>query len=189
MSSSTSRDAEFDARFARIEGLLAELSHSSDPHLERTARELLGTVLELHQRGLERMLEIAAKDEHVQGVLSQDDRVSAMLLLHGLHPIALRERVARTVEVLSERFRSKVERVSVEAGGAAEIVVRVIPTASACASTRAGLKKDWEEALLAAVPDAEALSVEIAEPAPALVTLRLQRESPPPVARTSGGPR
>ena len=54
--------------------------------------------------------------------------------------------------------------------------MRVVPAASACGSTRAALKKDFEEALLAAAPDAESLSVEFAEPAPALSPCGCRRE-------------
>jgi hypothetical protein len=177
---------EFEQRFARIEGLLAQLSASSDPLVERATREILATVLELHQRGLARVLELSATDAQVREALSRDPRVSAMLLLHGLHPLALDTRVSRTVAGLRERFHDKLEDITVDARGGA-ITVRVVPAASACSGTRSALRKDVEEALLAAAPDAESVLVEFAEPAPALVTLRLRRETIS--ERAPGGPR
>lgn len=170
-------DAEFEQRFARIEGLLAQLSHGTDPVLEQITREVLSTVLELHRRGLERALEIAAREDSVREALARDPRVSAMLMLHGLHPVTLNERVSRTVDTLRDRFRSKLESVTVETRGLAAVLVRLVPASSACGSTRSALKKDWEEALLAAVPDAESVVVELSEPAPALVTLRLRKDA------------
>ncbi len=187
MSAASSTDAEFDARFARVEGLLDELSRQPDARLGQLTRDVLATVLELHQRGLERVLTIAAGDSQVQSELASDARVSAMLLLHGLHPVGLEQRVARAVETLSARFRSKVERASVESRAPAQIVVRLIPASHACSSTRANLKKEWEAALLAAAPDAETISLELAAPAPALVTLRLRKTAPPVLP--SGAPR
>jgi hypothetical protein len=171
-----SADAAFEQRFARVEGLLAELSRATDPMLERATREVLSTVLELHRRGLERVLEIAAREDSVREALARDGRVSAMLLLHGLHPVSLGERVSRIVNTLGERFRSKLQNIEFEVRGAA-VTVRVVPAASACGSTRQALQKDVTEALLTVTPDAESVVVKLEEPAPALITLRLQRDS------------
>jgi hypothetical protein len=167
-------DAAFEQRFARVEGLLAELAHSSDPLLERATREVLSTVLELHRRGLERVLEALARDTAMRDALSADTRVSAMLLLHGLHPIPVTERISRTLGTLRDRYRGKLESIDLEPAQGSQIVVRVVPTASACQSTRSALKKDVEEALFSAAPDAEALLVELVEAAPALITLRVR---------------
>ena len=171
-----SADAAFEQRFARVEELLAQLSRATDPMLERATREVLSTVLELHRRGLERVLEIAAREEPVREALARDGRVSAMLLLHGLHPVSLGDRVARVIDTLGERFRSKLQNIDFEVTGAA-VTVRVVPAASACGSTRQALQKDVTEALLSAAPDAESVVVKLEEPAPALITLRLQRDS------------
>lgn len=171
-----SADASFEQRFARVEELLAELSRATDPMVVRATREVLSTVLELHQRGLARVLEIAAREESVREALAHDGNVSAMLLLHGLHPVSLGDRVSRMIDTLGERFRSKVTNIEFEVRGAA-VTVRVVPTAGACGSTRQALQKDVTEALLTAVPDAESVVVLLEEPAPALVTLRLRREA------------
>ena len=177
---------DFEPRFARIEGLLAELSTSGSPLVERVTREVLATVLELHQRGLSRLLELSVSDERLRETLARDPRVSAMLLLHGLHPLDLGTRVSRTIDRLRQRFQNTIEDVTIDTRGGA-IAVRVVPTGSACSSTRAALKRDFEEALLGAAPDAEVVMVELAERAPALITLRLRRE--PARERASGNPR
>jgi len=186
---SAAPDAEFEQRFARVEGLLAELAHSSDPMLERATREILATVLELHRRGLERVLEIAARESIVREALAADGRISAMLLLHGLHPIPLTERVSRTLGTLRERYRTKIESIDFEARGSAEIAVRVVPAKAACQSTRATLKKDLEDALIAAAPDVASLLVEIVEAPPALITLRVRPASGTGTDQSVGGER
>lgn len=186
MSDRAETDGAFEQRFARVEGLLAQLSAAADPLLERVTREVLATVLELHQRGLARVLELSASEEHVREALARDPRVSTMLLLHGLHPLALDARIARTLDSLRERFQSKLADVTLDARGGT-FRVQLVPTASACGSTRAALKKDFEEALLAAAPDAESVAVECSEPAPALITLRRRRDAND--GQHEGGPR
>ena len=182
-----SAEAAFEQRMARIETLLAELSHSNDPMLERATREVLSTVLELHRRGLERVLELAAREDSVREALARDSRVSAMLLLHGLHPVSLGERVKRTVEILRERFPGKVESVEAEVRGGGAVVVRIVPAASACGSTRKAVHKDFEDALASAVPDADSVSVQLTEAAPALIQLRLKKAAEP--EQRAGGSR
>jgi hypothetical protein len=179
-SANGAQDGEFEQRFSRVEGLLAELAHSSDPMLERATREILATVLELHQRGLSRVLEIAARENNTREALAADPRVSPMLLLHGLHPIPLTERISRTLGTLRERYRSKVDSIDFTENGASALVVRVVPSASACQSTRETLKKDLESALIAAAPDVNSLLIELQEAPPALITLRVR----PDIARS-----
>ena len=101
-----------------------------------------------------------------------------MLLLHGLHPVSLGDRVSRIVDTLGERFRSKLQNIELEVRGAA-VVVRLVPAASACGSTRQALQKDVTEALLRrSARRAESVVVKLEEPAPARSSLlRLQRDS------------
>jgi hypothetical protein len=174
------RGAEFEQRLARLEGLLAELSSSSDPVLEQRAREVVATVLELHRRGLERILELTASESTLREALAREPELSALLLLHGLHPIPLAERVARTLASLRERYRDKLEQLTLSAETSAELELRAVPAKNACQATRRALQKELVEALSAALPDVESVRVELQEAPPALVTLRL------PKARASG---
>lgn len=174
MSSQATTENDFEQRFSRVEQLLTELSQFADPRVGRATREILATVLELHQLGLARML--AASDERARRDLVRDAHVSAMLLLHDLHPLSLETRATRAVDALRERLRGKLEDVTIDAHGG-RIALRVVPATGTCGSTRGSLKREFEDALLAAVPDAESVLVELTEPAPALVTLRLGRSA------------
>ena len=181
MSQKAATDSDFEQRFALVEGLLAQLSTSADPEAKLVTREILATVLELHQRGLARMPELAG--DQIRPALVRDEHVSAMLLLHGLHPLPLDARVSSAVERLRLSLHDRLEDVMVQTHGG-RIALRVVPAANACSSTRAALKHAFEEALLTAVPDAESVSVEIAVPAPALVALRVR---PSAGERSPGG--
>jgi len=173
-SAAATSDAEFEQRFAHVEVLLAELARAPDPGIERAAREIVATVLELHRRGLERLLDVMGSAQVRQSSLLAEPRVSAMLLLHGLHPSPLIDRVSRTLNQLTQRYSSKVTRIESDVTEAGEVLVRVLPEASACQSTRAAIQKDIEESLLSAAPDVAALLVEFISPPPALIPLRIR---------------
>lgn len=168
-------NAEFERRWARLEGLLAELSSSNDPMLAQRAREVVATVLELHRRGLERFLELTAGERTLREALAREPELSALLLLHGLHPIPLAERVASTLAALQGRYRGRLEQLTLSAETSAELTLRALPVKNACESTRRALHKELEEALSAALPDVEAVRVELLEAPPALVTLRVPK--------------
>jgi len=184
MSTPTNADGDFERRFARVESLLSELSSFADPRVEHLTREVLSTVLELHQLGLARTL--AACDERVRRTLADDARVSAMLLLHGLHPLTIDTRVEQAIDDLRERLHSKLDTVSADIHDG-RVTLRVVPATNACTSTRATLKREFEAALWAAAPDAESVMVELAEPAPTLVTLRVRPRAND--EHRQGGPR
>ncbi|HEX2669462.1 MAG TPA: hypothetical protein VHM25_01255 [Polyangiaceae bacterium] len=187
MSTHATSESDFEQRFSQIEQLLDELSRLADPRPKQATRKILATLLELHKLGLARML--AATDEGARRELARDAQVSAMLLLHDLHPLSLSTRVTRAVDTLRERLHGKLEEVRVDARDG-RVALRVVPVKGTCGSTRATLKRQFEEALLAAAPDAESVLVELTEPAPALVTLRLRRSADDGDGELSnGGPR
>jgi hypothetical protein len=104
---------DFEDRLGRVEALVARLEALPDASARELSRELLATTLELHARGLDRVLELARESPSVARALVGDPRVSALLLLHGLHPSPLRERVEEALDA-HELRGARVELVSVE---------------------------------------------------------------------------
>lgn len=88
----------------RIEELVAALEDSPDLQARIDAGELMSCVLDVHGAAIARLLAILA-DTRLSGqplieMLAADDSVSAMLLLHGLHPDVLSTRVRHAVAKL-----------------------------------------------------------------------------------------
>ena len=94
----------------RIEELVHRAEAIDDPAVRGIAVDLLQAVLNFHAAGLERLMEIAAATgpagEAIFERAAEDDLVSSMLLLHGLHPDDLETRVNRAVEKLRRTFGS-----------------------------------------------------------------------------------
>src|SRR4051794_367861 len=92
----------FQARLERLDGLLREVERVADPAVQARTREIVQALLDLHGTGLERLLEhIDAASEAGPPLIdacARDDVVGGLLLLHGLHPLGVEERVRQALE-------------------------------------------------------------------------------------------
>lgn len=81
--------AALHERIIRIEGLIAQMKAAADPETRAASLELVQTMMEFHNVGLDRMMEIVSQDGAGPPILdafAEDPVVSSMLLLHDLHP-------------------------------------------------------------------------------------------------------
>jgi hypothetical protein len=86
----------------QIEQLLGDLQAIAGPIAWPRVERLVTALVDLYGSGLERMLEhargAARSPAELDAVLAQDEVVSSLLLLHGVHPLCLEERVTRALE-------------------------------------------------------------------------------------------
>src|SRR5215207_1295318 len=164
-------DQGLQERAARMETLLGEIESLQDPNAKAKAAEVVQVLLELYGEGLARMMEVIAegeKRERVFEALAEDELVSHLLLLHGLHPLDVETRVIRALEEVRPYLQShggNVELLGIE-GGVAR--VRMQGSCDGCPSSAATLKLAIEEAVQKAAPDLEGIEAEgVAEPQPA----------------------
>lgn len=150
----------------RIEELVGKIEAMPDPEARAVGVELLQSLMELNATGIERMLEMTAETGAAGAALiegfAQDELVRGLLLLYGLHPVALETRVAEALEKVRPYLSSH--------GGDAELlgidegVVRVRlqnnSNGHSCPSTAMTLKQSIEAAIYDAAPDLIALEVE-----------------------------
>ncbi|MBA2691470.1 MAG: NifU family protein [Rubrobacter sp.] len=182
-------DKELRERVARMETLLEEIESLEDPRARSKAAEVVGVLLDLYGEGLARMMEAVAEREDGEKTFeafADDELVSHLLFLHGLHPLDLEARVVGALEEVRPYLQShggNVELVSVE-GGVARL--RLEGSCKGCPSSTMTLKLAIEEAIWKAAPDLESIEAEgVAaepEPAPNFVagpTLRRKKKKPP----------
>src|SRR6476646_3782428 len=92
---------ELKRQMRRIEELLHTLENLGDPAARDASRELFQTLLAFHRDGLLRLLDIirqSADGATIAAECGRENVVSGMLLLHGLHPVALETRVRQALE-------------------------------------------------------------------------------------------
>src|SRR5206468_3789189 len=92
-----------------------------DAGARSTATEAVQALLELYGEGLARMTESVARleGEAILSAFAEDELVGHLLLLHGLHPVAVEARVQRALEEVRPYLEShggNVELLGVEGG-------------------------------------------------------------------------
>jgi Fe-S cluster biogenesis protein NfuA len=163
-------DKDFQLKVQRIGELVGELENIADPEARASAKALVQLLLDLHGAGLERVMEIVAKnDESGQPTiddLGRDPLVSSLLVLYGLHPLDVESRVAQAVERVRPQVRKgggELDLLGIEAG---VIRLQIQVTGHGCGSTGKTLKKLVEDVLYEAAPDMNRLIIEgLEEPA------------------------
>ena len=145
----------------RLEELVREVEAWPDPAIREPARNLVSELLSFHAEAVGRLLELV-EAEHGKAFLrraAEDPKVSALCLLHGLHPEELESRVEGALETVRPYLNShggSVELVGVQDG---RVRLRLQGSCQGCPSSAETLKHSIEEAILAAAPDSEGIEV------------------------------
>ena len=166
---------QFQNRMERVEELIAAIQEHGNPVVRASAVDLVRALLDIHRAGLADMLEhIVRQGERGQAIVNellQNDLVSRLLLLHGLHPVDLPTRLRQALERSRSWLRVHGAEAEVERAAHEAVTLRV----------RGGGEEIYrllEQAILDAAPDV--LRIEFIDgdaPAGSLVSLPLVRES------------
>jgi NifU-like domain len=148
--------ADFRERVNRVEALVGALEKCPDPTAREASRELVRTLLDLHAAGLTKVLELASGDSGLIDQLADDELVSSLLLLHGLHPRPVAERVLRALEMARPRFRSM--------GGDVELIDASDEVVRLRLRGEPVLRAIAEEVVIGAAPDAALEFEEASDP-------------------------
>jgi Fe-S cluster biogenesis protein NfuA len=154
---------DFQARLQRLDALLQEAEHLADPAARGRLRDIVQAILGLHGAGLERLLEYVAEGEASGSILNacaRDDVVSGLLLLHGLHPLNLEERVRQALDSVRPYLRGhggNVELLDVRDG---VVRLRLQGTCHHCPSSAVTMQQTVEEAIYGKAPEVTAVEVE-----------------------------
>jgi Fe-S cluster biogenesis protein NfuA len=166
----------------RVESLLGQLEALPDAAARNTATEAMQALLELYGEGLGRIVDVlAAHDDGTLALaLADDELVAHLLLLHGLHPVPVEERVLGALEGVRPYMESH--------GGSAELLgvsegvvhLRLQGSCSGCPSSSITLKLAIEKAIFEVAPDVHEVLAEgaVEPPAPSSGLLQLEMIRP-----------
>jgi Fe-S cluster biogenesis protein NfuA/nitrite reductase/ring-hydroxylating ferredoxin subunit len=153
---------------SRIEGLLDDIAGLTDRPTHEKTEELVRLLMELYGAGLERVLEIAYDQGGEQLLLrmAEDELIESLMVLHGLHPLGLDERVQQALETVRPYLGSHaggVEYLGVDDDNGVHL--RLQGSCDGCASSTVTVKLAIERAVLKAAPEVTGIHVEgLSEP-------------------------
>src|SRR6185503_6402442 len=137
-------EKEFQQRIQRVEELVRKIETVADSETRASAVELMQSLMDLHSAGLERMMEIAFQNgdagSRIIDNFARDELVGSLLLLYGLHPLTLEERVIQALDNVRPYLRShggNVELLSVTDG---VVRLKLEGSCNGCASSALTLK-------------------------------------------------
>jgi Fe-S cluster biogenesis protein NfuA len=164
----------------RIEQLLDELREHADARSYERATEILRLVSELYGAGLERVLErVAARRPELVTELAGDDLVGSLLLVHGLHPASLAERVEGAlakVRPLLKSHAGDVELLDLDPDAGA-VHLRLLGSCDGCPSSSETLQLAVERAIVEAAP--EVVQIDVEQPSAASPGIPVRLSSKP----------
>jgi Fe-S cluster biogenesis protein NfuA/nitrite reductase/ring-hydroxylating ferredoxin subunit len=172
-------DREPLEQVARVEALLEELEGLPDALARDKATEVLQALLDLYGEGFARIIEVVAEHDSEGAMaesLAADELVSHLLLLHGLHPVPVEQRVRHALEGVRPYLEShggNVELIGVDDG---VVRLRLEGSCSGCPSSAMTLKLAIEKAIHEAAPDVDEVVADGAtgEPAPSSGLIQLE---------------
>ncbi len=159
----------------RIDALLDASSAGGAVARERS-EELVRLVADLYGAGIERILDIlydaGRLDDSVLAMLADDDLVASLLIVHGLHPYDVEQRVEQALESVRPYLGSHggdVELLEVTDTGVVRL--RLLGSCDGCPSSSVTLQLAVEGAIEAAAPEVTTIEVQAgsAEPAAPLI--------------------
>jgi len=144
----------------RFQQLAARLESIGDAEAREVAEGMIGAMLELYGEGLERIFGALEAAPQVRDELAQDGVVASLLLIHGLYPIPLAERVEEALQRVRpymETHGGGVELVRLE-GNVAHL--RLLGGCDGCAASASTMELAIREALDEDAPDLDGIEVE-----------------------------
>jgi Fe-S cluster biogenesis protein NfuA len=88
----------------RVQELVDELQASTTAGVADRAGEIVRLLMTLYGEGLRRIVDAAGPHSETLQMLADDDLVTGLLVLHGLHPVPVVRRIERALAALTPRL-------------------------------------------------------------------------------------
>jgi Fe-S cluster biogenesis protein NfuA len=170
-------DGEFQEQVRQLGKLIAQFDELPDGATKTAARDLVQLLMDIHGRGLERVMEIVFDSgdsgQKVIDKLGQDSIVGNLLLLYSLHPDGLETRIQSALDRMRPRLRKLACTIELENVQEGAVQVRLATSGHSCGSSTQDLRSIVEDGMFEFAPDVTSLEIlGLEEPTPAgFVTL------------------
>lgn len=178
----------------RIAQLLEQLEAAGERQTLELAEEVLRVMSDLYGAGLARIVELARQEAPpFLEAMAADELVASLLIVHGLHPVPLGERVQAAlarVRPLLGAHGGDVELIGVDPD-LPGVAIRLLGSCDGCPAASLTLHDAVERAILEAAPEVARIDVEEPHPLGSEEAVHLSRRASPafeacPAGTTSG---
>ena len=164
-------DSEFQEQVRQLGQLVAQFDELPDGATKAAARDLVQLLMDVHGRGLERVMEIVFDSgdsgPRIIDKLGQDSIVGNLLLLYSLHPDGLEARIHSALDRIRPRLRKLACTIELESVREGAVQVRLATSGHSCGSSTKDLRLIVEDGMFEFAPDVTSLEIlGLEEPTP-----------------------
>lgn len=154
---------EFQAHTQKVEKLVQRVNELPDENARATALELLRSVMDFHGAALSRVVELlstSASHRPSLAELTTDPLICGLLVLYGIHPVPLEQRVSEAIEKLRPQLQKQGAEVELVGIFDDSIRVRAETRPHGLASSPEKIRQVVEQAILEAAPELAHVTIE-----------------------------
>jgi Fe-S cluster biogenesis protein NfuA len=148
---------EFQSYTGKIDRLVQRASSLADEDARATALELLQSVMDLHGAAMLRVVEILSDDggagRSALAKVGSDPLICGLLVLYGVHPVSLEDRVAHAVEQVRPKLQKQGGDLQLMGIDETAARISIQSSGAGCHSSPEALKEVAERAILEAAPE------------------------------------
>lgn len=150
-------NSEFQAHAEQIERMVERVNALRDDDARATALELMQSLMDMHGAALARIVEVLSdfgdSGRNSLAHLGADPLVCGLMVLYGVHPLALAERVQRAIEKVRPQVQKQGGKVELLDVSDSLVRVSISSSGNGCHSSPDALKSSVEQAIREAAPE------------------------------------
>jgi Fe-S cluster biogenesis protein NfuA len=160
---------EFQEKTGEIDRLVQRVTAFTDENARTTSLDLLQSMMDLHGAAMSRVVELLSESGEAGRSslekLGSDPLICGLLVLYGIHPVPLQERVSRAIEEVRPQLQKHGGNVELIEVTEDAVRLNIQNSGQGCGSSTDAVKATVEQAILEAAPDVVNIVIEGAEAA------------------------
>ena len=150
-------NSEFQAYAEKIERTAQRVNDLQDEDARTAALDLMQSLMDLHGAALARIVEVLTDSgdagRNSLAALGGDPLLCGLMVLYGVHPLSLEERVRRVIEKVRPQVHKQGGEVELLDVSDSQVRVSISSTGNGCHSSPDALRASVEQAIREAAPE------------------------------------
>jgi len=148
---------EFQAYAEQVERTVQRVNELNDEDARTAALELMQSVMDLHGAAIARLVEVLSDSRDAGrnslAALGSDPLLCGLMVLYGVHPLSLEERVTQAVDKVRPQVQKQGGKVELLDASDSLVRVSISSSGNGCHSSPDALKTAVEQAIREAAPE------------------------------------